>query len=271
MDRQSRKSELISFLVISYGYLWLLFGIARLFDIPFSYDPRELGGMLVLVGIPASLVSATLVTLGTGEKGDLRRFFERSLNWRLAPQWYLASALLPLLVVLASTMAAIGFDRAEIASDWFSPSMPLGYMVFLLIYIGVGEEIGWRGFALPRFQDGLGPLGGSIATGVVWACWHLPLFLMPGSSQYGEPLIGFVLLVTCWTIPMALFVGRSRGSVLPAILTHASVNLAAFALRYPHTYVLQFWGIAAIVAAIFLSKPRRAFGEDSVLIDHPAA
>lgn len=65
-------------------------------------------------------------------------------------------------------------------------------MVFLLIYIGLGEEIGWTGLALPRFQESLGSLGGSMVVGVLWALWHLPLFFMPGSSQYGISLIGFI-------------------------------------------------------------------------------
>jgi membrane protease YdiL (CAAX protease family) len=160
-------------------------------------------------------------------------------------------------------MAAVWLSGAEMPENWFSPTMPLGYMVFLLIYIGLGEEIGWRGFALPRFQERLGSLGGSIATGVFWALWHLPLFLMPGSSQYGSSLILFIYLATCWTIPMALFVGKSHGSVIPAILLHISVNFLAFAIRYPHTYVDLFYGIAAVIAAVFLPRPLIAQGKTS--------
>jgi membrane protease YdiL (CAAX protease family) len=255
MEKQSRKSQLILFVAISYAYLWLLLGIGRLFDIPFSNDPRELGGILVLIGIPAALFAASLVTLITAGKEELRRLFRRSLEWRFASRWYLASLLTPLLVALASTIAAVWINGVEIAEDWLSPSMPLGFMIFLLIYIGLGEEIGWRGFALPRFQESLGSLGGSIATGIFWALWHLPLFLMPGSSQYGQSVILFIFLLTCWTVPMALFVGKSRGSVIPAILFHASVNFLAFAIQYPHKYVFLFWGIAATIAAVFLPKP----------------
>lgn len=146
--------------------------------------------------------------------------------------------------------------------------MPLGFMIFLLVYIGLGEEIGWRGFALPRFQESLGSLGGSIATGIFWAGWHLPLFFMPGSSQYGQSLILFIYLLTCWTIPMALFVAKSRGSVIPAILFHGSVNLLAFAIQYPQTYVNLFWGIAAIIAAVFLPRPLIAKGTTSDSMDN---
>ncbi|MBN2282389.1 MAG: CPBP family intramembrane metalloprotease [Deltaproteobacteria bacterium] len=257
MNKKAGRSQLILFLAISYAYLWLLFGISRLFDIPFSYDPGEPGGILVLIGVPASLFAASLVTLITGGKEDLCRLFRRSLEWRFAPGWYLASLLTPLLVAFACGIAAVWINGIKIAEDWFSPSMPLGFMAFLLIYIGLGEEIGWRGFALPRFQQSFGPLGGSIATGVFWALWHLPLFLMPGSSQYGHSVILFIYLLTCWTIPMAVFVGKSRGSVIPAILFHGSVNFLAFAILYPYKYFYLFWGIAAIIGAVFLPRPLR--------------
>jgi hypothetical protein len=53
------------------------------------------------------------------------------------------------LVTAASTIAAFWITGAEIPDNWFSPSMPFGFMVFFLIYDGLGEEIGWREFAVP--------------------------------------------------------------------------------------------------------------------------
>jgi membrane protease YdiL (CAAX protease family) len=266
MNKKPGRSQLILFVAISYAYLWLLYGIGRLFDIPFSYNIKEPGGILVLIGIPASLFSASLVTLITDGKEGLRQLFMRSLEWRFAPKWYLSSLLTPLLVALTSGIAAVWINGVEIAGSWFSPSMPLGFMAFLLIYIGLGEEIGWRGFALPRFQESFGSLGGSLATGVSWALWHLPLFLMPGSSQYGHSVILFIYLLTCWTIVMAVFVGRSRGSVIPAILFHVSVNFLAFAIQYPYRYFYLLWGITGTIAAVFTSRSNKL--EVESYVDH---
>jgi membrane protease YdiL (CAAX protease family) len=265
MEERSKRRQLILFVVISYAYLWLLFGIGRLFDISFSYDPREVGGLLVLLAVPASLIAAVLATLITRGREDLRRLFKRSLEWRFAPRWYLASAMTPLLVTFASAIAAVWVSGVGMPESWFSPSMPFGFMIFFLIYDGLGEEIGWRGLALPLLQERLGSLGGSVAVGVLWALWHLPLFFMPGSSQYGDSLILYIYLLTCWTIPMALYVGKARGSVLPAILFHGSANFVAFTIRYPHTYVHLFWGIAALIAAALLPRPLLRFGMKSDL------
>ena len=255
MDKQSRKTQLILFIVISYTQLWLLFGIGRLFDIPFTYDPRKLGGALVLMGVPSSLIGAISATLLTSGRDELRRLFKRSFEWRFGLIWYFAAVSAPLMVAAASTIAAVVISGVELVENWFSPEMPLGFMIFFLIYIGLGEEIGWRGFALPRFQERLGSLGGSVAVGILWALWHLPLFFMPGTSQYGTSLISFIYFATCWTIVMALFVYRARGSVYPAILLHGSVNFLAFAIRYPHQYTNWFFGIAALIAIVFLPRP----------------
>lgn len=255
MNIKSEKSQLILFFIISYGYLWILFGIGKLAGISFSYDIREPGGILVVAGVPASFFAAGFVTLITQGKTDLHKLFTRSLNWRFNPIWYLSALLAPLLVAAVCTAAAIWINGAKIPQKWFSPAMPPGFMVFLLIYIGFGEEIGWRGFALPRFQRCLGSIRGSVATGLFWALWHLPLFLMPGSSQYGHSVTVFIYLLVCWTIPMAVFVGKARGSVLPAVLFHISVNFLAFSVYYPYRYFYLIWGIAAVISIPFLPRP----------------
>ncbi|WP_163336067.1 CPBP family intramembrane glutamic endopeptidase [Desulfopila sp. IMCC35008] len=266
MNLGSRRSQLILFIIISYAYLWLLFGLGRLFEIPFSYDIHEPGGILVLFGVPSSLFAAGFVTLITRGSGGLRQLFRYTLAWRFSFKWYLFGLLTPLLVSFSCGFAAVWIDGIRMAENWFSPSMPLGFMTFLLIYIGLGEEIGWRGFALPRFQEILGSLGGSIATGVFWAFWHVPLFLMPGSSQYGHSIPLFVYLLTCWTVPMAVFVDKANGSVIPAILFHVAVNFLAFAILHPYKYFYIFWGITAVIAAPFLPRPLFRFGNRSVKI-----
>lgn len=265
MNINSRRSQLILFIAISYVYLWLLFGVGRFFEIPFSYDIKELGGLLVIFGVPASLFSSILVTLIAQGKDGLRRLFSHSLGWRFSPKWYLSAFLTPLLVAFACGVAALCVDGIKMAENWFSPSMPLGFMTFLLLYIGLGEEIGWRGFALPRFQESLGSLGGSVANGVFWALWHLPLFFMPGSSQYGHSLLLFIYLLTCWSITMAVFVGKSQGSVIPAILFHVAVNFLAFAIFFPYRYFYLFWGITAIIAIPFLPRPLAKLGRSAMV------
>jgi len=255
MGIKNRRTQLTLFILISYAHLWLLYGIGKLYDIQFSYDLKQPGGLLVLLGVPASLIAALVVTLiADGSEGP-RRLFKRSLEWRFSPIWYLAAVIIPFVVTALSTIAAVVFTEAEVPERWFSPSFPIGFLIFFLVYDGIGEEIGWRGLALPQLQERLGSLGGNIAIGIAWALWHLPLFFMPGSSQYGSSLPLYVYLLTCWSIVIGFLVNKARGSVLVAILFHETANFIAFVIQYPHTYVEIIWGMSALIAIVFLPKP----------------
>ena len=108
----------------------------------------------------------------------------------------------------------------------------------------------------PRLQNILGSLVGSITVGILWALWHLPLFFMPGTSQYGSSIIIYIYLIICWSIVISLLVNKARGSVLVAILVHETANFIAFTVNYPRSfYVFLFWGLAAVISIPFLPRP----------------
>ena len=256
IGKQKENPLLFLFIFVSYALIWLLYGIGDLLDIPFSMDPSQLGGLLFLFGAAAPLVATIVSIVVINGKQGLNHVFRRSFEWRFSIIWYLIAVLIPFAITAASTWAAISFLNAEIPNDWFSPSFGIGFLLFFLIWDGLGEEVGWRGLALPLLQDRLGSLGGNILVGIIWALWHLPLFLMPGSFQYGDSLLIYVYLITCWSIVIALLVNKAEGSVLVAILFHETANFIAFTIRYPGTYyVLLTWGVAAVIAAIFLPRP----------------
>ena len=120
----------------------------------------------------------------------------------------------------------------------------------LILFVAISYAYLWRLFGIGRLFG----IPFSYDRDVSWALWHLPLFLMPGSFQYGHSVILFIYLLTGWTLAMAVFVGRSRGSVIPAILFHVSVNFIAFAIQFPYRYVYLSWGIVATISAGLLSR-----------------
>jgi membrane protease YdiL (CAAX protease family) len=92
----------------------------------------------------------------------------------------------------------------------------------------LGEEPGWRGFALPRLQVACGPLGGSVVLGVLWALWHLPLFW---SGVWTPPsvanIVMFIVMITLLTVVMTWVFNNAGGSLLITMLMHASFNTFA--------------------------------------------
>src|SRR5260370_37922863 len=85
--------------------------------------------------------------------------------------------------------------------------------VFSTVWGGqAGEEIGWRGYALPRLAARFGLGGASILLGVLWAAWHLPFFFMPEADLYGQSIPLYVLQVTALSVAMAWLYANTRGS-----------------------------------------------------------
>jgi len=87
-----------------------------------------------------------------------------------------------------------------------------------------GEEIGWRGYALPRLAARFGLTRASILLGLIWGCWHLPQFFIPEADTYGQSFFVFVLQATALSVAMAWLYAHTNGSLLLVMLMHAAVN-----------------------------------------------
>ncbi len=109
---------------------------------------------------------------------------------------------------------------------------PVGDTPLVLMLVGTivstpvqaGEELGWRGYALPRLALRFGLGFASVILGVAWALWHLPHFFIPGASLFGQSLPLYVLQVTGLSIVIACVYWRSGGSLLTVMLMHAAIN-----------------------------------------------
>jgi membrane protease YdiL (CAAX protease family) len=107
-------------------------------------------------------------------------------------------------------------------------SYPLAFVATFALGGPLGEEPGWRGFALPRLQALRGPLVGSLILGVLWGAWHLPLFW----SGVWTPLsvanvVMFIVMTTALTVVMSWVFNNANGSLLITMLMHASFNTFA--------------------------------------------
>jgi len=87
-----------------------------------------------------------------------------------------------------------------------------------------GEEIGWRGYALPRLASRFRLAPASVLLGVCWAFWHLPQFFIPEADTYGQSFLVYGLEVTALSVALARLWARTRGSLLLPMILHAAVN-----------------------------------------------
>jgi membrane protease YdiL (CAAX protease family) len=212
-------------------------------------------------------VAAVIVTGLLEGRPGVRAFLRRFVVWRVGVRWYLlALVALPLLVALAGlplghASAQLGGPVAAVAGSY------LASVAFLAILGGGEEEPGWRGFALPRLQERFGPLVGSVLLGVLWGLWHLPLFVfVPDYNSAGRGPAGIAL--TFLAFAMAGTVGQSllltwlfnhtRGSVLLAVLAHASLNAGwLFVAPSRPASITVFLALAVAGAAVAIATRGR--------------
>ena len=174
-----------------------------------------------------------------------------------------------LLLAILPLPGALSAFRLPALSFW--PTYLILYLLFLIAWGPLGEEPGWRGFALPRLEQRSGPLVGTLLLGVLWGLWHLPLFFIPGSDQYALSvvstgfvghLIGFGVYII-WTTGLAVTItwvfNNTRGSLGLSMLLHASVNTALGVLlptlfpSLPMTMLIVLsWFLVWVVVALLI-------------------
>jgi len=170
----------------------------------------------------------------TEGKAGVLRLLKRYVLWRAGILWYVFVLLgIPVLVLLGFFI----LPGAVAAFHAPAPSFVLNYLeLFALVFFAVAlfEEPGWRGFALPRLQQRPGPLVGTLVLGLLWALWHLPLFLFdPGYGGVGTGFAGFmvpyatfVLGTLALTVIFTWVFNNTHGSLLLVMLLHASYDTA---------------------------------------------
>jgi uncharacterized protein len=212
------------------------------------------GICLYLVAVLAPHGAAIAVTTLERGRAGLRDFYARVFRGA-SVRWLVISLVVPPALYLASQLIAVTLQIPHDAL-FHQPPRTLPMLVLGQSAVALGEEPGWRGFALPRLAQVWGPVTGSLILGLAWSLWHLPLFMVAGTAQYGTPFLPFLSTLTAWSEVVALIVGRARGSVVVAMLFHASANLCDFTMWQPDAWPLAVgpWIGAATLAAWLMRR-----------------
>lgn len=182
-------------------------------------------GLVILVGVFApGIVALTMTGRSSGTAGVVA-LGRRLVDWQVPARWYLFAISFMAAVKLAVAAAHRVATGSWPPMDTASLPLMLAATIFSTMTGGqAGEEIGWRGYALPRLAQRFGLGRASLLLGVVWAAWHLPLFLMLDADTFGQSFPLYLLQVTALSVVLAWVWGHTRGSLLPVMLLHAAVN-----------------------------------------------
>lgn len=223
---------LILFFVIAYAIAWGVFGIigliARQSGVESAQTLMALGDSFQLGGVPLSVpgwlvylltrladfafsIAGLVMIAITAGRAGLGELWQRLTRWRIPWGWY-GAGLLPILLYGVATAVAIAVAGAGGTVDLSGKaiytilfSAQAGLFVSLFLRRAMGEELGLRGFALPRLQARMSSFRASLLIGILWAAWHLPVLL-------GRDVISILLFLLLAVVISFIFTGCSRAA-----------------------------------------------------------
>jgi uncharacterized protein len=208
-----KRHRLTAFFILAYALSW------------WAWIPYALGVFPNPVASFGPFLAALVVLALTEGKTGLLGLFRRMIRWRVAPGWYAVALLLPAVLAIAATVLNVLLGAQPPSAVQLSKWTGLfSTFAIVLLVPGVGgawEEPGWRGYAVPRLQNGRSALVASLILAVLIAGWHLPLMLV-GQVHYSD-----IVLMVAGTIVYNWVFNNAKGSVLIIMLMHAANNAAS--------------------------------------------
>jgi uncharacterized protein len=232
---------LLSFFSLTFIFSWILFAAAgAILNSTGDTSARvaAMGGLLFIPGaIVPSLVAIGLTARAQGRSG-LLSLLKGVTEWRRNVRWYVFAVGYMLVIKLA----AATFYRLATGTWPLFGRMPWFFMVIAIAFstpVQAGEEIGWRAFALPRMAQRFGLPAASVILGLIWACWHLPFFFIPGGDNFGQSFWMYLMAVTAISVALAWLYWRTDQSLLLVMITHASINNTAGIVTSPVSVLVR--------------------------------
>jgi uncharacterized protein len=264
----------LKYFALAFAFTWALW-------VPAALEAR---GVISSLPVPATflgafgpMVAAIVVTALEGGRAGLRSLLGRIVRWRVAPIWYAVAILGPFVLTLAAIALHVALVGQPPSLGLLVGALPtlLIVVVYMMITVALGEEVGWRGYALPALQARYSALVASLILGVLWALWHLPVFFNPDTHYSNLPFLLFLAYMVAFAVLITWVFNSAGGSVLMAIFFHAVMNasselwktIPAYSVRPPtaaeavavnvHTNVMTaivLWVAAVVVVLVYGSR-----------------
>ena len=234
MKTYIRKHPLVSFVLINYMISWIFIYPSFQLILNAEEGTFPLLASIGIIGVFGPSIAAIIVKKITHGNSGVKRLLKKLLIWKVQLKWYLFIFLIPIVLYALSVMstALFGYQFEEINfKEGIVSIVPL--LLIALPFGPLGEELGWRGFFLPKLLEKYTIWKSSLILGIVWTVWHLASFTLPGVT------IPSVFEVSLWTLFLYLLMTiaeallytyvflKTRGSVFIAIILHTVFNASS--------------------------------------------
>lgn len=213
---------LVWFFVLTFALSWAIWipVMTASFGLPgITFPPSGLVAAL-MPGIAAIVIAARM-----GGGSAVRALLRQLTVWRVGVRWYAAA------VLIGPAFIAIAFVASSLwRGSWLpAPEVTIAAVVSMILIQTpntLSEEVGWRGFALPRMAAKLGWLRASLILGFIWGAWHLPYWISaPNVHLYGAGAVALFFVIPVSGSLFFAWIYRATRSVLLAWLAHLSINV----------------------------------------------
>jgi len=226
-DAQKKtKRMVIMFFVLAYAIIWVVL-------LPMLVFPQRASQLdfLLMIAAYAPLLAAIVTTLIYDGRAGLWSWLKSVFKWRIPVWWYLVGGVLINFLFVALHIGlylllggSIVLANGDIPWYGYLAIFPIAVFLSFPFGSGLGEEAGWRGFALPKLLERYSPFVASIILGALWGLWHIPALLMSSWEGSSQGLLLFVYVFPL-TIIMTWVYCKSRGSAIPVMLMHTGGNI----------------------------------------------
>lgn len=238
-------------------------------------DPTFLPYFLLFTFAFGPTVAGVMVTTLFKGRRDLQELFQQLVRYNIPLKWYTLAILIPIGLCLASL--ALGYFMTGFTPIQFNFLVPLSlvipFFLYMTIFTGLAEEVGWRGYALPELQKKFTAEKASWILGIAWGLWHLPANLaIPYLT--GTLTIPFVVMIVLaltfgivgWTIVLTWFYNNTK-SLFLIIFIHGFMNtLQSYLILSSNNQIAPLlYGILPWAIAVFLLK---RYGGKTLLVNN---
>ena len=218
--------SLLKFFFLTYAVTWTCFITVVMISrgpAPTAPAGALVRGFLLLLGTFAPALVALGITARTEGRQGVRALLRPIVDWQVGTRWYLFA-----IGYLPAIKLCVALVHRVMTGSWPRFGTEPWYIIVVAIAISTpvqaGEEIGWRGYALPRLAGRFGFARASILLGLIWSCWHLPIFFLRGADKYGQSFPVWTLQVVALSVAITWLYAHTNGSLLLTMLMHSAVN-----------------------------------------------
>jgi uncharacterized protein len=260
----ARSRQVETFFALTFAISWLIW----LVMVAGSMSIETTTGLVLnVIATAGPSIAAVILAIVLG-RGELERLLGGFSLSRVSARWALVALLVPIGMIAAAIAVSVGAFGAPgpVITTAVLGTLAVEFVRVLFLGGPLEEELGWRGFALPRLQVRRSAFSASVLLGFIWGLWHIPMYFVQGTGQYETaaatgPVFAMVAFVI-WTIGLSILFtwlfNQTGGSLIVVILFHAAVNLGAFVPAAVGStgaasflYAIATWIVALLVAGLF--------------------